>query len=268
VRHITGFLILLLSAWLLLAIPASLALSGPTAVAGLGDSITQANSACCERRDHPGLSWSTGDQPDDAVRSHFERLRELHPAITRNNYNNAVSGAKAADLPGQVAKTVAQKPDYITLLIGANDLCAPSASSMTSPRDFADDISASIGTLSRELPHAQLLVSSIPDLYQMWAALHSNPEAARAWSASGICQSMFSAENTEEQRQLVVSRQQDFNRILAEACAQHRNCRWDGGAVYNYRFSGTHISTLDYFHPGIEGQAVLAELTWEARGKG
>jgi hypothetical protein len=73
---------------------------------------------------------------------------------------------------------------------------------------------------------------------------------------------MLSAANTEVQRQAVVSREAVFNQILAEACTKYRNCHWDGGAVYNYKFSASQISTLDYFHPGPSGQAALAGLTW------
>jgi hypothetical protein len=75
---------------------------------------------------------------------------------------------------------------------------------------------------------------------------------------------MLSADNTEEQRQSVIKRELAFNQILARACSQYRNCRWDNNAVYNFKFSASDVSVLDYFHPSLEGQASLAELTWRA----
>jgi hypothetical protein len=53
-----------------------------------------------------------------------------------------------------------------------------------------------------------------------------------------------------------------FNDSLAEICGQYRNCRFDGYAVFNYPFERRHVSKLDYFHPSLAGQAVLASVTW------
>lgn len=260
-RHAARFLMVALVLFPLLGVPGS-GVYGPYTVAGLGDSITQATNSCCEPGNHPAKSWSTGDDGFDGVRSHYERLAVLHPGSGNNNHNNSVSGAKAADLPAQASKAIAQKADYVTILIGANDLCTPSASTMTSTADFAEQINAALDALHQGLPGARIFVASIPDLHRLWSVLHTNPEAARAWSAGRICQSMLSAANTEAQRQEVISRQIAFNRILAETCGKYRNCRWDGGTVYRYRFPASQISTMDYFHPGPGGQAALAELTW------
>ena len=61
----------------------------------------------------------------------------------------------------------------------------------------------------------------------------------------------------------MLAREQAFNQVLADVCGQYAICRFDGGAVFNYQFSTSHISTLDYFHPSLSGQATLAGLTWE-----
>jgi hypothetical protein len=75
---------------------------------------------------------------------------------------------------------------------------------------------------------------------------------------------MLGATRTAAERQLVVSREEAFNQILAEVCASHARCRWDGGAVFNYQFSASQVSTLDFFHPSLSGQASLARVTWTA----
>ena len=56
----------------------------------------------------------------------------------------------------------------------------------------------------------------------------------------------------EAERQLVVDRERAFNRMLADVCAQYTRCRWDGGAVYNYQFSASQVSTLDFLPPQPE----------------
>jgi hypothetical protein len=75
---------------------------------------------------------------------------------------------------------------------------------------------------------------------------------------------MLAATNTDTQRQQVVAREEAFNQILAQECAKYTRCRWDGGAVYNYQFSASQVSTLDFFHPSLSGQAALARVTWAA----
>lgn len=235
----------------------------PTSMAALGDSITRALAACCSNGDNSLHSWSTGHGPGDGVSSHYERLTRLDPAITDRSHNNAISGSRARQLPDQAEMAVEQNAEYVTILIGANDLCASSASMMTSEAEFASHIQTALAALDRGLPRARIFVASIPDLYQLWKALESNAEAREAWSG-GTCQSMLAADNTEEQRQSVTTRELAFNRILAQTCSQYKNCRWDNNTVHNFKFSASDVSVLDYFHPSLEGQARLAELTWRA----
>ena len=55
-----------------------------------------------------------------------------------------------------------------------------------------------------------------------------------------------------------------YNQALADVCATHATCKYDGGAVFGYPFKLSHLSTWDYFHPNTSGQAVLADVTWRA----
>jgi hypothetical protein len=41
-------------------------------------------------------------------------------------------------------------------------------------------------------------------------------------------------------------------------------CRFDNLAVYNYPFAAGDVTTRDYFHPNVTGQAKLATTTWTA----
>ena len=47
-----------------------------------------------------------------------------------------------------------------------------------------------------------------------------------------------------------------------EVCAQEERCRYDGGAVYAYRFGTDQLSHWDWFHPSVNGQARLAEIAY------
>lgn len=238
----------------------------PKSMAALGDSISQATDVCCWYGDHPAQSWSTGYAPYDGIQSHYERLLPLRPAINGNNFNDSKSGAKAQDMPGQAASAVSQKAEYVTVLVGANDLCTSSASTMTSTDSFRASMEQTLFTLNQMSPKPRVFVSSIPNIYQLWNLLHTNTAAELVWSTANICQSMLSTSNDDTERQAVVDRELAFNSILADVCAREYTtmCRYDNGAVYNYQFSTGDISVLDYFHPSLQGQAKLASITWQA----
>jgi lysophospholipase L1-like esterase len=248
----------------LVAQPAWAAPPLPSSMAAIGDSITRAYDVCCSYGDHPGQSWSSGSTSYDGIVSHYERIRQFNPVITGRGYNDAVSGAKMAAAPTQASQAVNQGARYVTILLGANDLCTSSPSTMTSTATFRAQFSQAMATLMAQERDPYVFVSSIPNLYQLWQVLHTNSLARWAWSNFHICQSMLAATNTETQRQQVVTREVAFNQILAEVCAAYARCRWDNKAVYNYRFSASQVSSLDFFHPSLSGQAALARVTWAA----
>src|SRR5215203_6589854 len=120
----------------LVAQPAWAAPPLPSSMAAIGDSITRAYDVCCSYGDHPGQSWSTGSTSYDGIASHYERIRQRNSAVTGHAYNDAVSGAKMSAAPTQATQAVSQDARYVTILLGANDLCTSSASTMTSTTTF------------------------------------------------------------------------------------------------------------------------------------
>jgi hypothetical protein len=237
----------------------------PNSMAALGDSITRAYDVCCSYRDHPRQSWSTGGAWYDGISSHYERIKRRNSAIAGHGHNDAVTGAKMSAANGQASAAAAQHVAYVTILLGANDLCTSSPSTMTSTDNFKGQFSQAMATLKQQLPHARIFVSSLPDIYQLWKVLHTNRVARTVWATANICPSMLGATKTEAQRQQVVARELAFNQILADTCHEYgANCRWDGGATYNYKFSASQVSVLDFFHPDLDGQAALARVTWAA----
>jgi lysophospholipase L1-like esterase len=256
--------LLLVTASLVVAPGASSQPPLPSSIAGIGDSITRATDVCCWYGDHPAQSWSTGGGAFDGIRSHYERIRALNPAIQGRNYNDARAGARMRDAVGQAQTAVTQQARYVTILMGANDVCTSSPATMTSVNDFRAQFSAAMNVLASGLPAGSLVfVSSIPNVYRLWQVLRSDPAAQLVWAVAQICQAMLSPFNSEADRQAVLAREQAFNQVLAEVCAQYAFCRFDGLAVFNYPFSASHVSKLDYFHPNLAGQATLASITWQ-----
>jgi lysophospholipase L1-like esterase len=234
-------------------------------MAAIGDSITRATDVCCWYGDHPAQSWSTGGGILDGIRSHYERIRAVQPAISGRNYNDARAGAKMRDAPGQAQVAVGQGARYVTILMGANDVCTHSIATMTPVADFRSQFTATMNVLAQGLPAgSHVFVSSIPNVYQLWALFHNDPAAQLVWAVAGICQSLLSPANTEQDRQTVLAREQAFNQALAQVCSQYAMCRFDGLAAFNYAFTRSQVSTLDYFHPSRSGQAALASITWSS----
>jgi lysophospholipase L1-like esterase len=256
----------LVAAFLAIAPAASPAPALPDSIAGIGDSITRATDVCCWYGDHPPQSWSTGGGALDGIQSHYERIRALNPAISGRNYNDARAGARMRDAVAQAQTAVAQQARYVTILMGANDVCTSSPSTMTSVDDFRAQFSAAMSILASGLPAgSHVFVSSIPNVYRLWQVLRTNAAAQVVWAVAGICQSMLSPFRTEQERQAVLAREMAFNQVLADVCAVQYAaiCRFDDLAVFNYPFAASQVSSLDYFHPNRAGQATLASITWQ-----
>jgi hypothetical protein len=94
----------------LIAQPAWAAPPLPSSMAAIGDSITRAYDVCCSYGDHPGQSWSTGSTSYDGITSHYERIRQLNPAITGRGHNDAVSGPRWRPPPPRPRKRSAKGP--------------------------------------------------------------------------------------------------------------------------------------------------------------
>ena len=235
----------------------------PDSIAAIGDSITQAVDVCCFYGNWPGHSWSTGHVPFDGIASHYERIRAQNPAIRGHRWNNAVSGAQMADAPGQARSTVGQGAEYVTILMGANDLCGWDGT-LTPTATFRAQFTKTLDILRTGLPASRVFVASIPNLYQLWSILRTNPVAQTVWQAAGICPSMLNFLNSPADRQAVIDREAELNQVLEDVCATWSNCRFDNYLTFNYDFTRSMVSKLDYFHPSLSGQATLAALTWRA----
>lgn len=240
----------------------------PSSMAALGDSVTAGFGSCfallvCGRN-----SWSTGSSA--SIDSHYLRIRAGNPAIKGRASNFSVPGARAAGLQRQAAQAVRAKAQYVTILIGANDACADLVTGMTPVATFRDQVDAALATLKKGLPKARVLVISIPDLYRLWQLGHGDERAVRAWG-QGVCPSLLAdatsaAAADDKRRHQVADRVDAYDNELAAACDGYgKRCRWDGGKAHRVRFSLDLLNHLDYFHPDVQGQAKLADVTWPGR---
>ncbi|MFE7479126.1 SGNH/GDSL hydrolase family protein [Streptomyces sp. NPDC012600] len=235
----------------------------PGSVAAVGDSITRGFDACSVLADCPEVSWATGS--DAGVRSLAVRLLGASKAAERS-WNHAVSGARMVQLPEQMALAAKERPDLVTVMMGANDACRGSVRLMTPVADFRASFEASMRQLRAGAPKAQVYVASVPDLKRLWSEGRQDESIRKVWSL-GICPSMLADADdlgpaAVARRDAVRDRVVAYNEVLRDVCAKDRYCRYDGGAVFGFRFTGAQLSPWDWFHPSRDGQARLAEIAY------
>jgi lysophospholipase L1-like esterase len=234
----------------------------PASIAAVGDSITQGFDACSLLSDCVRASWVTGT--DAEVDSLTQRFIDGSPS--RHSWNYAVSGSVMADLPSQMERAAGHDPELVTVLAGANDACRPTPAQMTPTEEFRSDFRAALRTLAKSRPKTQVYVASLPNLKRLWSQGRGDQWGKEVWKL-GICQSMLRDPKSmtraaQERRQKVHERVISYNTALKEECAKVLRCRYDGGAVFRYRFTKDELSRWDWFHPSKEGQRKLADLAY------
>ena len=243
-------------------------------MAALGDSITVAYDIKSLLAADPTYSWSTGTQA--AVNSVYTRLEARDtsaPNIAKANH--AVSGAKIADLAGQAGK-VTQGTELVTILMGANDACTKTEAEMTPVADFRTRADSALTALAGR-GVKQVVVASIPDVYKLWQVGKGSSSARFVWGLYGICQSMLKSPSS------IAEGGSGSPAPGAEACRRLQHGTAEGvfgdrgflnhagvqvrqQRVFNTSFALTDISKVDYFHPSVSGQALLAQKVYTAAG--
>jgi lysophospholipase L1-like esterase len=172
------------------------------------------------------------------------------------------------DLNAQEQNAVNAGVQYVTILMGANDVCASTEAGMTPVSTFRSQLDQALTTLKNGLPNASVAVISIPSVYRLWEIGKNSSSARTAWSEFNICQSMLANPTSTlqadvDRRNRVRQRNIDYNTQLAQACTAYgASCDFDDNAVFNYPFVLSQVSSWDYFHPNTSGQAVLAQQSY------
>jgi lysophospholipase L1-like esterase len=240
---------------------------GPDSMAATGASATTAYNTCeTPGTNCPANSWSTGT--NRAVNSIYLRIRAIHSEIEGNNFNDAVAGSKMARLQAQFEVAAEQRVELVTVDMGSNDICTDTEAEMTSVASFTTSFRSALTALTTSLPNVRIAVASIPNVHRLWRILHEDSAAVRAWNARTICQSMLANPTSllrvdAARRNRVLDRIAELNLAGEGVCAEYTNCRDDGGAAFGYAFEAGEISTNDYFHPSVAGQASFAREEWE-----
>ena len=234
-------------------------------IAALGDSLSRGFDACSHYGDCTSASWVTGTNP--TVRSLATRFAAEQDGKRPVVHDDARSGAAVADLDRQVTLAIGQRPDLVTVLIGANDVCRPTLDDMTSAADYAAAVAAAVQRLSAALPETTILVASVPDVPNLLQVAADDPTARFLWHAVGGCETVLANPRSTAlpdlaRREAVRERLDAYDRALASACRRTERCVWDGGALHAYQPTLGQLSALDLFHPSVAGLRELAATEW------
>jgi lysophospholipase L1-like esterase len=237
------------------------------AITALGDSISVALVADGTLEENPDNSWSTGINPE--INSHKMRMEKegTNPSVIANNY--AVSGSTSGDLARQ-AGLIPETPQYVTLLSGANDVCqSADVNSLPDSAAYAANVRAALSAVTAKNAENRILVASIPSLKGVYEAGKGSPKATTTWNYVKACSVMLSSPEdvsaeADQRRTTVENKVVELNQSLADVCAEFANCYFDGNATYETQFNADDISSLDFFHPSLQGQEKLSEATWNA----
>jgi len=272
----------------------------------IGDSIGEAEAAngTIGSINHETV-WSTGYNANDSVDGLNERFEFTSPTdyyendTTRDSvFNHAVSGAIMADFATQANNIVTAlnsvtPPDtagMITILLGNNDVCAPSLDTMTDPVLFEEQYRAGLDVLAQspETSSADIHVSSIPAIYWLWNAKRSNwwcrifvwpqvPCENLLANPADDCESTASRLDPDTiypgdgsnciRRKTFHARIRDiYNPILQDVLQEYRDTGKLPNAyfldVFDIQFSDSHVNGGDCFHPSEAGHALLADEEW------
>jgi lysophospholipase L1-like esterase len=257
----------------------------PKRLSSTGDSMTEAIDAELPDANH-WASWANGYHGFwqwlfclTDVNSHNQRITRNFGKGGRKNYMEAVSGADMFDFPWQARQAVDHRAQYVTVLLGHNDVCQNDFADIPTDKDFEVSFRAGMEILKAGLPvGATVYVVSIVDIHRLW-------EIARHKKALGIvdcevlwaftlvdlfpCGTMLSPFISEADRLYTRSRNIAFNSILERVTAEydardaHHHYLYTD-AVFHYPFVESQVSDIDCFHPSAPGQKELSRITWNA----
>jgi lysophospholipase L1-like esterase len=253
----------------------------PALLGAIGDSYSQAWSVSpANLYDHTQFSWVIGTDKNDGVLSLLERFRALK--VSPTVVDAATSGKKMDDAERQANLVVAAakklsagQTAYVTFELGTNDLCA-SPDYRTDPATFEAHVQAAVSILRAGLPRgSRILMLSVPDFPHFRAITQASPAAVALLAKPNNRNRCVPYLGTSS-ASMIVEADSDlaqYNASLKAACDDidsHEGttgqlyCTYNAALLSESDFVLKDLSTEDYFHPSLTGQAKMAENAWRA----
>ena len=223
----------------------------------LGDSMTAGLNADAPF-DQRHRNWSDGLE----INSHAVRLAKKF-GVEVISKNVSVSGSRIENLASQTAKLLEDnyKPDYVTILIGANNICDGDLRVEGLSSLGKNLLSESIQSLIRANENVKIIVGAIPKIDFLYELLHEDATCQENWRAFNVCDKLL--RSTKFQREKGVVRWNAYNEMQKEVSAMYpKNVKFTS-KISEEIFGVEDISRIDCFHPNMAGQGKIAETTWQ-----
>ena len=228
-------------------------------IISMGDSITAGfNTRWPGDLSNSRYNWSTGSSK--RVESHLHKLKEIISHKIKP-INVAKSRSTSYQLKQQLEKVKAPTIDYLTLLIGANDVCDWQEDYAESQQKFRNNVHDIIEKAIEINTEVRIVLPAIPNMYRIYS--QGKDKCGGRWDYFEACPSLLSSKRTNEERLAFRDRLISANETLQELATNFTDNVKYVGEVYDYEFTLDHVSRIDCFHPSIKGQNELARITWE-----
>lgn len=228
---------------------------------------------------NPQKSWAAGWDKQSEVFSHARRLSEIQNLKKQiPTFNAAVSGDESKHVLNEQLdnlKSWSQQninqafPDYVTIMVGPNDICAESSRHMVPVETYYSNIQKTVDEILASSPNSKLLVGSLPNIENLRAVakdakLHVGLSCEKLWETVNLCPTLTTEDDPIE-RQIIGQRVLEYNQALKDIVESRRDVYGDrvrfAEKTYEAEFNKDHLS-VDCFHPNPEGQELLADTTF------
>lgn len=224
-------------------------------------------------------TWAGGDNPSDLVYSHYERLKEYVPDL--KHYNFAVSGDSSFELVNQVDRLLEQEEkddlsiDYITILIGANDLHAKKVAELTPPHIYSSNLETQFRRILDKDPNRRLLITGYPQIHEVFESTKDVVALDLILGVSYTCkeirksiygQKILFKPEEKENYDIAVSYLHEYHHLL-NVLRDRLNEDYPEAFIkttdtYDSVQDAAKTMSIDCFHPSEWGHAEIAEHTW------
>lgn len=278
----------------------------PLNLFNIGDSIGVGESAYDDIGVfHDEAVWSSGYDSSDIVYTLNERFENADPSnfyennsMRNRQLNQSFSGAMMADFEALANHVIAQaidtpsgKVEMVTIMLGANDICAETLEDMTDPVLFENQYRKGLDVLaaSAAARHAHIHVSGIPSIYWLWEAKRGNNLCRVLVWPFVPCQNLLEnsindcgcgdshldpdmiyaddGPNCVRRKQFHAGIRDIYNPILRDVLHEYIKDGRLPNAYYvdisDLKFDSDHINDGDCFHPSVEGHQLFAEEQWQ-----
>ena len=225
----------------------------------MGDSITAGfNTRWPGDFNNGRYNWSTGGS--DKVESHYSHIKKIIAKEVKA-VNVSKSRATSHELALQWRNIETPTIDYMTLLIGANDICDWHDDYAYDQAKFRGNVRYIIDKVIGVNSEVRIVLPSIPNMYHLYE--QGKDKCSGRWDYFEICPNLLSSKRSDDERLAFRDRLLAANATLEELASHYQDNVKFVREVFEYKFSMQHVSRLDCFHPSILGQNELARLTWE-----